>query len=327
VEVFKDKIMKKKTNKNYYSFYFTALLLSAIIVGCNETDNTLAPYIGSPAMSNIYVEPGSFNPGITWVGGYVSVLGVNRGDRAALDSTLVFLIYQSGNGIKYPVRFGAVPGGAQDITSQFGETAIDSLNEDETYTYWVLKEDAWNQISAERNKYLVPDSTLSGTSVEIEADTILIPLQAHTQMTQSIDVYVNITNVTTFGQLGIISITPAASNNPTISWEITQSGITDTNISAIGLVEGQQYQPINSKWEMFSVDDSAGVTRYGKQNVISRPLSLGQNFPGTIVFVEYPPEGLERGKEYYIWIASKEWDGTSRLRFALGYAYATFRTN
>lgn len=53
---------------------------------------------------------------------------------------------------------------------------------------------------------------------------------------------------------------------------------------------------------------------------------MGDTFEGTHVFSEFPENGLERNKTYYIWIANETWDGANRLRFADGYAYATFST-
>ena len=72
--------------------------------------------------------------------------------------------------------------------------------------------------------------------------------------------------------------------------------------------------------------DSAGTPIYGKDDIIKSPVQAGQSFSSTYVFNEYPENGLERGKNYYLWIANKNWDGVTRLRFAKGYAYITFQT-
>jgi hypothetical protein len=63
-----------------------------------------------------------------------------------------------------------------------------------------------------------------------------------------------------------------------------------------------------------------------KHNVISPPLLSGQQLNNTKEFVEYPVEGLQRNKTYYVWIANKDWNGVGRLRATPYYAYATFKT-
>lgn len=307
-----------------FAIFFLLLIFGGW--GCSDEDNSLAPYAGSPSMSNIIVQSGSFKPAVTWVGGYVSVFAVNKGSRAALDSTLIWLVHTNGNNIHYPVHFGVLPEGAEDMTSQFGGSVEDSLSEDNTYTYWVLKEDVWNQISSQKGKVIEVDSSQSASLVQVKGDTLKINNYGCVKETQNLDVYINIENVSTFGRLGIISVKIMNSSNPIISWEITQDGVTDTLLSAIGIVEGGQYDATKLVWEIFSEEDSAGVKIYGKKNLIKSPITAGEEFPGTRVFAEYPASGLERDKTYYLWIANKEWDGETRLRFALGYAYITFNT-
>ncbi|MEO8399950.1 MAG: hypothetical protein ABI550_09085 [Ignavibacteriaceae bacterium] len=295
-----------------------------LLISCNKENTTLAPYTGSPKLSGITIEKGSFKPKATWLGGYVSVFAVNKGTKAALDTSIIWLIHTSGNDIKYPLKFGEVPSGAQDITTQYGGSSADSLSEDETYTYWILKEDAWNQISNQSNARLYTDSNSTASSVIINADSISISQFSFISATQPNDVFINLSNVSQFGRLAAISVKAEKTNIPIIKWLITEAGLTDSSISAIGLVEGAQYQSSNALWEIYSEDDSAGVPIYGKKNVISQPVKIGQKIPGTHEFVEFTLDGLERNKDYYIWIANKDWDGTTRLRFAVGYAWATF---
>src|SRR5690554_2381066 len=303
------------------------VFLVILISSCNEDDSGLAPYVGSPGMSDIVVQDSSYKPKITWKGGYVSVLGVNYGTRAALDSTLVFLIYKPGNDIRYPAVFGDVPAGAQDLTTQYGGTRVDTLTEDSTYTFWVLKEEEWNQISSMSNKILQNDSTLT-QPLQVVGDTIKLSNRGHTQRVTELDVYIDIRNVNAVGRLGTISIQETnITNNPIISWTITQTGITDTLIAAMGIVEGNQFNPNAEILSVYSLSDSACQTQYGKVNIINKPIVAGQSIPGTQVFVEYPVGGLKKNTTYYVWIANKFWDGEGRLRVTNYYAYATFNTD
>jgi hypothetical protein len=244
-----------------------------------------------------------------------------------LDSTLIWLVHALDDQIRYPVSFGQVPAGAQDLTAQYGGLRADSLQEDETYTYWVLKGDVWGVVSTQPGKVLVTDAELAAGEVAVSRDSIFISAYSHAQKTQAIDLWVNVKGVASFGRLGVVSVRqPTTSNNPIVSWRVTQSGVADSLIAAIGLVNAQQYQAQGILWEVWSVDSTGGTVQYGKNNVIRSPLVLGQQIPGTRVFVEYPSSGLERNKDYYVWIANKDWDGQKRLRSTSGYAWATFKT-
>ncbi len=319
--------MKKRMNTLCKILFPHILIIIFLFTSCSEENEGLAPYTESPKMSSITVQDSTYRPKVTWLGGYASVFGVNYGSRAALDNSLVFLIYKAANDIHYPVTFGQVPSGAQDLTSQFGGTSVDSLTEDSTYTFWVLKEDQWNQISSMSNKILQFDSTLS-TSLQVDGDTIRLSSQGYVQQVRPLDVYIDITGVNPAGRLGTVSIEETnITNSPIIRWTINQAGVTDTSISAMGIVEGGQYNPDAEVWSVYSLSDSAGQPQYGKVNIINAPITSGESISGTQVFVEYPAGGLKKNKTYYVWIANKNWDGEGRLRITNYYAYATFNTD
>lgn len=330
MKLFLLKLLKRK-------HYILALFFVFLICSCKDRDNTLAPYDGSPAMSNVVVEGNTYTPKITWVGGYASVVGVNRGSFAALDSSLVWLIYEPGNTIHYPVTYNQLPEGATDITSQYGGNNIPLLVEDQTYNYWVMKEEMWNQVKGMNNKVLrVNDSLASG--YQVVSDTIEISHTDYYQVKKNIDKYVNIYEISYFGLpdsiLAHIEIIQTdTSNSPLIKWTITEKDsngvlITDSLISAIGIVEGTGYQASKVIWEVYSKDFNGVDTVYGKSNRIPSPVYPPSfNIPGTHTFKEYPAVGLERNKGYYIWIAAKQWDQKNRFRFTHYYAYITFKTN
>ncbi|MCF8260899.1 MAG: hypothetical protein K9J12_09005 [Melioribacteraceae bacterium] len=304
-----------------------AIVFLSVIPSCSEEDASTAPYVGSPVMSNVLVEEASFEPRITWLGGYASVLAVNKGTKSILDTSLIWLIKTEGNSLKYPVEFGVTPTGATDITSNYGGIKVDNLDEDESYSFWVMKEEIWNQISAQSGKEIVIDSSLQAAQVVVSTDSIKLSTEYFTSYSKDLDVFLNIADISTFGQLGVISVTEDFSDKPIISWTITQSGVSDTEISVIGICEGSQYDPGKTIWDVYSEADDNGSTVYGTVNVIKSPLNVGDTFEQTRAFVPFDADGLERNKTYYIWIANDIWDGESRLRFAKGYAYATFNTN
>jgi hypothetical protein len=313
---------------NYFNFLkiiVRIIFLIIIVVSCTEDNSTLAPYVGPPGMSKITLETGSTTPRINWVGGYVTVLGVNQGSNPALDSTLIWLIYQSGDQIRYPVRYGELPAGAQDITTSYGGEFLSELVEDSTYSFWIMKQEDWNQISSSQNKYLNLDSSI--TTISSEGDTINFPPKNYSQIVAPLDNYINIKDVTTRGRLADLFVKqPTTNNNPTISWNIKQIGVTDTLISVIGICAAGQFDAGAIVWEVYSISDTAGITYYGKANVIPGPLETGQVFAQTFVFTEYPENGLERDKTYFLYIANKDWNGEDYTRTADYYCYVTFNT-
>ncbi len=310
------------------------LLFLALDGGCTkESSDVLAPYTaGGRNLSKMTIEDSVFVPRITWLGGYVSVFGVNRGTSARLDSSLVWLIYKSGNAIPYPVQLNALPAGAQDLTTTYGGHTLSALTEDVEYTYWVLKEDAWADVSAHPGKPIVLDS-LMGSGVRFVNDTVYVGQSSLTVRSKLMDVYINIKDLVAYGRLvtdlntfqTFLNVTASDTcNRPVVTWTVKQAGVTDQNIAALGVCVGGEYSVDQTVWEMISKDVQPDTTIYWKNNVISSPLQMGTHVPGTETFKEYLPEGLHRGESYYIWIASKDWDGKSRIRTAKYYAYATF---
>lgn len=310
----------------YIVLIFTGFL-GLLTFSCNKEDNGVTSYIGSPQMSNIVVESGSFKPSITWVGGYASVLGVNIGSKAALDSTLIYLVKINGNNLRYPIKFGYVPDGATNLLTQYNGKIVDSLSEDKLYTYWVMKEDVWDKVSTISNSQFLPDQNLNAGEINTEIDTLTrISTNSFTVKSQFIDVFVNIKDLKYFGRLGEVTVHQQIdARPPVVTWLIKQIGVTDSSISAIGLVSGQQFDEKYIIWDLWSVEEAVDGKIYGKKNVITAPIRFGDLLPGTTSFKEYPLTGIERNKDYYIWIANQNWTGT-RSRVVNYYAYATFRT-
>jgi len=301
------------------------LALGIYLAACNKQNQVLAPYESSfRSLSELAVQDSVYTPNIRWAGGYVSALGVNVGLNAALDTTLIALIYAPGNGVKFPFTFGTLPAGAQNLATQFGGKALAQLSEDEVYTYWVMKDEAWSLVSALKNRIMVVDSAAS-VPVQNHDDTLLIAGSDFASLTRRLDVYINIKDVHVYGRLASnITITASeTSNQPTVTFTIAP-GILDSAVSALGICAGDQYNVSSRAWEVISTDVQPDTTIYWKNDVIRSPFLLGQAFPGTTAFVVYPAGGLNRNQQYYLWFANKYWDQTTRLRSTPNYGFATF---
>ena len=126
------------------------LCLALILTGCDTEENPLAPYEGNRPLIVQNVTT-SFSPDIAWVGGRVSAVGINRGERAALDSTLVWLHVANDNEIESPVYVREVLD--ESGVTKVGGTPTDSLEHGETYTLWIAEKEAY-------------DAALSGAAID-----------------------------------------------------------------------------------------------------------------------------------------------------------------
>jgi hypothetical protein len=305
--------------------YLIPLVIIYLFTSCNEAEGPLAPYIGSPPLSQITIEGGSFTPKITWVGGYATVMGINRGSNAALDTSLVWLIHNPGNTLRYPVQYGSLPEGASDLTSMYGGQTEPELIEDRNYTFWIMKEEAWQEVSNSVNKIIRADSV--SQNISVNGDTISIPISYHAQLNKNFDNYINIFEITTRGLLADIQVEQTdTSNGVVISWTIKQAGYTDSTVAAVGIAEGNQYDINLVVWEIYSEDIVEGQPVYGKSNAITSPIYPTEERPGTRIFFPFPLNGLNRNTSYYVWVAGKDWNGVDRLRSTPDYAFLTFRT-
>lgn len=304
------------------------VLLVLIMTGCTENDNdTLAPYTDQAnRLSNIVIQDASFLPKVTWVGGYVTVFGLNRGMRAALDSSLAWVVTRPENTLPFPVTIGQLPAGAEEQTAQFGGHSQPRLIEDSSFTFWVMTGEAWSQVlqlPASSRHTIIVDSTATAL-VHTRNDTVFVSPAGCAIRSVRIDVYINISEFKAYGRLAVLSMQEMkTSNQPVISWTVTTAG-TDTLISAIGIVRGQSYDASNVVWEMISAIQKPDTTIYWVNNVIASPLAAGTAVASTQTFTEYPAGGLERGYTYLLWIANKNWDRENRLRSTPNYAYALF---
>jgi hypothetical protein len=109
--------------------------------GCSTESLPPAPYLGERSLEFLRVTQ-NYTPDIQWVGGRVAAVGVNRGDRAALDSTLVWIRRASGNSISSVVTIG--PDFDAAYVQSLGGTPQEELTDRETYTFWLAEASVLN---------------------------------------------------------------------------------------------------------------------------------------------------------------------------------------
>lgn len=136
------------------------LITAAALAGCDVESNPLAPYEGHRPLIMQQVTQ-SFTPDVQWVGGRVAAVGVNRGEVAALDSSLVWLMTSDDDDIGSHVTVGD-EADAQKVL-QFGGVPRDSLADGETYTVWLATKEALDaELNASsRNPYTFADTTIT----------------------------------------------------------------------------------------------------------------------------------------------------------------------
>ncbi|MEW6511944.1 MAG: hypothetical protein AB1428_13415 [Bacteroidota bacterium] len=303
-----------------------ALLCQA---GCTKDELPLAPYApGVITLSQLSIEDSVYTPRVSWSGGYVCAVGVNRGTLAILDTSLQWLIHQSGNGLHYQQRFGETPAGAENLTATYGGQPATSLVEDQVYTFWVARDDVWGILAANPGKVLRLD-TAATVAARVVADTVFLAAASYSIKVNPINLWIGIRNVFPVGRLGVIDVKQTNTNNaPIISFRVTQTGVTppDTLLADLGICSGGAYEAGSVVWEVLAVDSTVSPAQFWTRDVIASPVTAGQYIPGTYIFTPFPTTGLTRNKTYYVWIANKNWDQRNRLRSTYNYASATFET-
>ena len=119
-------------------------LLAAVCIACgcdSAGSGDLAPYEGQRPLQVLRVTQ-SFTPEIQWVGGRVAAVGVNRGTRAALDSTLVWLQTAPTDSISSFATVGLASDSA--AVARAGGTFQRRLADGQVYTVWLAERAAFD---------------------------------------------------------------------------------------------------------------------------------------------------------------------------------------
>lgn len=267
----------------------TSLVLAAAIIGafilhgCDVETNPLAPYQGQRPLTILRVTQ-SFTPDVQWVGGRVAAVGVNRGDRAALDSTLVWLMTGDGDAIDSHVTVGTDTDAG--TVEQYGGVAVDSLDDSENYTFWLATDEAMSAELADgsMNEFTFVDTTLAMSLV----------LNGIQRGGMDVDMRV-VRDERLLGTRYIVEWTP------------------ETHAVRRVAVRAGQASPSFSDliWHILVPD--------GEPPSITSPLVIGTHPEGTDLVQEFPESGFQP-VVHTLWMADDSWNGSFGLR-AAGLAY------
>lgn len=263
--------------------------LSIIIAGCTSERNPLAPYSAHRPLTLLAVTQ-SFTPDVQWVGGRVAAVGVNRGPVAALDSTLVWMMTSDGDNIESHVTIGT--GTDVDAVHGYNGTAVDRLDDDTQYTFWLATDEAYaaGLAASARNAFSFVDTTM----------TMNLVLAGLSRGGANVDMRV-VRDERLLGTQYVVEWTPAdhAFRRVAIRRGAALPGFTD-------LV-----------WHI--------VIPEGEPDAITSPLIIGDHPEGTVMAQAWT-EGFQPAV-HTLWMVDSTWDNTFGARAPGMAAFVMFATN
>lgn len=117
------------------------ILVATFSIGCDSDSELLAPYDGQRPLTILKITQ-SFSPDIQWVGGRIAAAGINRGSKAALDNTLIWIQTAETDTISSYITVGLNT--AENEIQQFGGVPLDSLPTKTTLTFWLAKKTSFD---------------------------------------------------------------------------------------------------------------------------------------------------------------------------------------
>lgn len=254
-----------------------ALMGAGLLAACDGVSDVLAPYEGQRPLTLLRVTQ-SFTPDVQWVGGRVAAVGVNRGERAALDSTLVWMMAAPDNSINSHVTVGQQT--AEDLIRQYGGTPADSLDHEGTYTFWI----------AEREML---DRALDSTQIDTFSfadTTVTMNLLLSGTSRGGVDVTMRIIkNETLLGTDYKIDWSPAV---PFRQVAIRQG-------SALPGFQGLVWHIVQPE---------------GEADAIYPPVTIGQLPEGVDEVIPWPEDGTFSPVTYTVWMTNSAWEGDFGIR-------------
>jgi hypothetical protein len=264
-----------------------ALALS--LAACSDEANPLAPYLGQRPLEFLKVTQ-NFTPQIQWVGGRVAAVGINRGDRAALDSTLVWIQRAPDNSISSVVTVG--PELDRAFVESFGGTPQEEMVDGETYTFWIAEASVFH---GGLDRSLAQSGAFADTTL-----TLKLILRGTPRSTMGV--------VFTIQRDEWIT-----EDRYLLSWTPEHIGFRRLVIN-----QGTVGSWMNHLWHIVVPDDQPAS--------ISSPVAIGVPPESAQQATEWPEEGFmtlppcpSRRRSYVLWAATDEWNETFTAT-APGYA-------
>lgn len=259
---------------------------SIFLLSCNGDGSTsLAPYEAYRPLTITAVTHG-YKPDIDWLGGRVAAVGINTGQAAGLDSTLVWLRTATDDNINAFARMG-VETDLNGIIAASG-SPVDSLEHGVTYTFWIATKEAY-------------DSGLD--TAYLDEHNFAKKIQK-----QSMEL-----NGRTGGQVGLLdNINIIRDQNLTgekihIYWEPADEGF-----NQVVLRYGTSGGYTNRLYHVVTKDTS---------NTILPPLTLGEEGDNLKIIEPWEQFSLQKGKLYFVWMSKTNWIEENFSTKAYGYAY------
>ncbi len=268
----------------------TLSLLLLVFSACDESENPLADYEGARPLIVQRVTQ-SATPDLQWVGGRVAAVGVNLGEEAGLDETLVWLQTESGNAINSHVTINNEVDEA--AVRSFGGTPVDKLEDGKTYTFWLAER---SMLDAGLNPGAFDGFNFVDT-------TVTMKLTLAGRQRGLLPVTMTITREETLlGERFIIDWTPSTTPVRRIAVRkgAASAGFTDL------------------AWHVLLEDEAP--------DGILPPVEIGKLPPGAIQAAAWPESGFTPDP-YTVWMVNSDWQGNFGLNPA-GMAYfVLFATN
>lgn len=262
---------------------YVVLVLALLLASCDSGVNPLAPYEGSRPLiiQDVTI---SHSPDIAWVGGRVAAVGINRGEQAALDTSLVWLHTVDGNDLESPVYVRDVIDRA--AVESYGGTPSDSLSDDQVYTFWVAESEAFS-------------AGLTGNSVDAFslADT-----------TFQLEYLLNGPRPRVNGGLGLYY--DVSRDQRLLSEEFTVTWAPAVPLRTLAMRVGTTGGYTSLIWHI--------VTPEEQEANLTPPIVLGNEPDHAEVIEEWGGFGTDR---YVLWGANDDWDGQTFSFLAPGYAF------
>lgn len=271
--------------KQFLNFLLIILFsLPVLNIGCNsDSDNGLAPYEGARPLTILRISRSTASD-IKWLGGRVAAVGVNKGLKAALDSTLIWLRTATDNSISSYVSFGSNTDTVNLL--HFGASLKGSLVDSGWYTFWLAKRNVFdvNLDSGALNVYDFVDTTmmmklnLAGKAGGHTVNGVLVD-----------SIKIRIDEKFT-GTTFVVEW-----NHPTSAYR--RIAVTQASTAS--------FDPSKLIWHVVTPDSIS-------TDNITSPVVLGVSPPNTTVIVPYPESGLKYGTVYTVWMTKSKWNGDFR---------------